>query len=171
MGRPSKHSPEVRERAVRMVFDHTPEPIGSHMTQPDPEQWISGGQLRSLHQTLKYTNLVTKGEILELQSRAGRGNDSASDLKNAVRTAAGANRRRDNPQCITQFRLSGNHRHVNEQSGHTAPDPPLAVSRVVRSQPSSACQLSALYAIMGRTGGPRWLTTRSCRTATPPTAS
>jgi hypothetical protein len=22
MGRPSKHSPEVRERAVRMVFDH-----------------------------------------------------------------------------------------------------------------------------------------------------
>ena len=25
MGRPSKHSPEVRERAVRMVFDQTPE--------------------------------------------------------------------------------------------------------------------------------------------------
>jgi transposase len=25
MGRPSKHSPEVRERAVRMVFDHGPE--------------------------------------------------------------------------------------------------------------------------------------------------
>lgn len=25
MGRPSKFSPEVRERAVRMVFDHTPE--------------------------------------------------------------------------------------------------------------------------------------------------
>ena len=25
MGRASKHSPEVRERAVRMVFDHTPE--------------------------------------------------------------------------------------------------------------------------------------------------
>jgi hypothetical protein len=40
------------------------------MTQPDPEQSISGGQLRSLHRTLKYANLVTKGEILELQSRA-----------------------------------------------------------------------------------------------------
>ena len=25
MGRPSKHSPELRERAVRMVFEHTPE--------------------------------------------------------------------------------------------------------------------------------------------------
>jgi transposase len=25
MGRPSKYSPELRERAVRMVFDHTPE--------------------------------------------------------------------------------------------------------------------------------------------------
>jgi transposase len=25
MGRPSKHAPEVRERAVRMVLDHTPE--------------------------------------------------------------------------------------------------------------------------------------------------
>ena len=29
MGRPSKHSPEVRERAVRMVFDQTP----AHATQ------------------------------------------------------------------------------------------------------------------------------------------
>jgi transposase len=27
MGRPSKFSPEVRERAVRMVFDHTPEHV------------------------------------------------------------------------------------------------------------------------------------------------
>ena len=25
MGRPSKYAPELRERAVRMVFDHTPE--------------------------------------------------------------------------------------------------------------------------------------------------
>ncbi len=25
MGRPSKYSPELRERAVRLVFDHTPE--------------------------------------------------------------------------------------------------------------------------------------------------
>src|SRR3954470_23209323 len=32
MGRPSKHSPEVRERAVRMVFEHTPE---------HPSQWAT----------------------------------------------------------------------------------------------------------------------------------
>ena len=32
MGRPSKHSPEVRERAVRMVFEHA----GEH-----PSQWAA----------------------------------------------------------------------------------------------------------------------------------
>jgi transposase len=32
MGRPSKYSPELRERAARMVFDHTPD---------HPSQWAT----------------------------------------------------------------------------------------------------------------------------------
>ena len=32
MGRPSKYSPELRERAVRMVFDHAPD---------HPSQWAT----------------------------------------------------------------------------------------------------------------------------------
>ena len=40
MGRPSKHAPEVRERAVRMVFDHAPE---------HPSQWAA---IRSVGQKL-----------------------------------------------------------------------------------------------------------------------
>ena len=45
-------------------------PLGPQTTQPHPEPSISGGQLRSFYRPLKYPNLVTKGEILELQSRA-----------------------------------------------------------------------------------------------------
>ena len=48
MPRPSKYSPELRERAVRMVLDHTPE---------YPSQWAAmrsvGGKLGSARESLR----------------------------------------------------------------------------------------------------------------------
>jgi transposase len=44
MARPSKYSPELRDRAVRMVFDHTPE---------HPSQWAA---IRSVAEKLGCTS-------------------------------------------------------------------------------------------------------------------
>ena len=46
MGRRSKYSPELRERAVRMVFEHAPE---------YPTQW---GAIRSVAEKMKRTGNV-----------------------------------------------------------------------------------------------------------------
>jgi len=60
MGRPSKHSPEVRERAVRMVLDHAPE---------HPSQWAA---IRSVGEKLGIRTESLRRWVRRVERDAGR---------------------------------------------------------------------------------------------------
>ena len=59
MGRPSKHSPELRERAVRMVFEHTPE---------YPSQWAA---IRSVGEKLGIGTEALRRWVRQAERNAG----------------------------------------------------------------------------------------------------
>ena len=84
MGRPSKHSPEVRERAVRMVFDHTAE---------HPSQWAT---IRSVGEKLGIDTESLRRWVRQAERDAGqrRGltTTEREDLKRLQRENVGLKR-------------------------------------------------------------------------------
>ena len=60
MGRPSKYSPELRERAVRMVFEHAP---------AYPSQWAA---MRSIAEKLGCTLEVLRRWVRQAERDAGQ---------------------------------------------------------------------------------------------------
>src|SRR5687767_15974144 len=77
MGRPSKYSPEVRERAVRMVLEHAPE---------HPSQWAA---IRSVGEKLGIRTESLRRWVRQAErdggQRAGLTTDERSRLKQLER--------------------------------------------------------------------------------------
>ena len=77
MGRPSKYSPEVRERAVRMVFEHAAE---------HPSQWAA---MRSVGEKLGIRTESLRRWVREAErnagQRAGLSTDERARLKQLER--------------------------------------------------------------------------------------
>jgi transposase len=67
MARPSKYSPELRERAVRMVFDHAHE---------HPSQWAT---IRSVAEKLGCTTEALRRWVRQAERDAGRRPGLTSD--------------------------------------------------------------------------------------------
>ena len=77
MGRPSKYSPELRDRAVRMVFEHTPD---------YPSQWAA---IRSIAEKLGCTTERLRQWVRQAErdrgARPGLSTDERAELKRLQR--------------------------------------------------------------------------------------
>jgi transposase-like protein len=80
MGRRSKYSPELRERAVRMVFEHAPE---------DPSQW---GAIRSVAEKIGCTTETLRRWVQRAERDLGRRPGLATEERERLKALERENR-------------------------------------------------------------------------------
>ena len=80
MGRPRKYSPEVRERAVRLVFDHAHQ----HASQ--------GAAIRSVAEKIGCTSETLRHGVHQAERDTGRRPDLTTEERDRLKTLARENR-------------------------------------------------------------------------------
>jgi transposase len=103
MGRPSKYSPELRERAIRMVFEHA----AAHRSQ-----WAA---IRSVAEKIGCANEVLRRWVRQAERDAGHRPGMTTDERQRLKELE-----RENVELKRLMRSCGKRQHISPRRSSTA---------------------------------------------------